>query len=92
MFDYKTQFGEWKIQLTISINFISSKDSDETCNMHTKGSNIEIIMGSQTNDIIKELSESLLQRYQEGLEESMKGSDFIFDSVDILHYHLQNKV
>ena len=27
--DYKTQ-GAWKIQVTISINFISSKDSDET--------------------------------------------------------------
>ena len=27
--DYITQ-GEWKIQLTIAINFISSKDSDET--------------------------------------------------------------
>ena len=27
--DYETQFGEWKIQLTVSINFISFKDSDE---------------------------------------------------------------
>ena len=26
----ETQFREWKIQLTTSINFISSKDSDET--------------------------------------------------------------
>ena len=33
--DYETQFGEWKIQLTMSINFISPKDSDETCNMPT---------------------------------------------------------
>ena len=36
VFDYETQFGEWKIQLTMSINFISSKDSDETRNMHKK--------------------------------------------------------
>ena len=28
--DYETQFGEWKIQLTMSINFISFKYSDET--------------------------------------------------------------
>ena len=34
--DYETQYGEWKIQLTMSINFISSKDSDETRNIHTK--------------------------------------------------------
>ena len=63
----------------MSINFISSKDSDETRNKHTKSNNIEIMMGSQTNDIIEELFESFLQRYQERLEESMKGGDFIFD-------------
>ena len=56
--------------------------------MHTKSNNIEIMMGSQTNDIVKKLFESLLQRYQEGLEESVKGSKFIFDCVDLLHYHL----
>ena len=40
--NHKTQ-GEWKIQLTMSINFISSKDSDETHTMHTKSDNIEVI-------------------------------------------------
>ena len=33
--------------------------------MHTKSNNIEIIMGSETNDIVEELCESLLQKYQE---------------------------
>ena len=63
------------------INFVSSKDSDEICIMRTKSNNIEIMMGNETDEII-ELFESLLQKYQEGLEESMKGSDFVFDSVD----------
>ena len=85
----ETQFGEWKIQLTMSINFISSEDSDEIRNMHTKSDNIEIIMGSETNDIIEELLESLLQKYQEGLEKSVRGSVFIPDSVDSLYYNLQ---
>ena len=89
--DYETQFGEWEIQLTMSINFISSKDSDETRNMHTKSDKIEIMMGSETDDITDELFESLLQKYQEGLEESMRGSKFIFDSVDLLYYNLQKK-
>ena len=71
------------------INFISSKDSDETRNMHTKSDNIEIMMGSEKDDIINELFESLLQKYQEGLEESMRGSEFIFDSVDLLYYNLK---
>ena len=35
--------------------------------------------------------ESFLQKYQEGLEESMRGSEFVYDSVDVLYYNL-NKV
>ena len=37
---------EWKIQLTMKINFISSKDSYKTHTMHTKSDNVEIMMGS----------------------------------------------
>ena len=87
--DYETQFGEWKIQLTMLINFISSKDPRETRTMHTKSDNIESIMCSETDDILDELFKSLLQKYQEELEESLRGSEFIFDSVDLLYYHLQ---
>ena len=36
------------------------------------------MMGNETDDIIEELSEFPLQKYQEGLEESMKGSEFFF--------------
>ena len=36
----------------MSFNLIS-KDSYETHNMYTKSKNIEIIMGSETNDIIE---------------------------------------
>ena len=32
-----------------------------------------------------------MQRFQEGLEESTRGSEFIFDSVDVLYYDL-NKI
>ena len=44
------------------------------------------MIGNETNEIIPELFDSLLQRYQKGLEEKMKGSEFAFDSVDLLHY------
>ena len=33
----------WKIQLTIAINFISSKDVDEQCVIHSKSENIEVM-------------------------------------------------
>ena len=77
-----------KISLTVIINFISSKDSDEICTIHAKSNNLEFMMGNGTNEIIKELFESLLQKYQEGLEERKRGSEFLFDSVDLLHYNL----
>ena len=47
--------------------------------------------GSDTDEIIKELFKSLLQRYQENLQEKMKGSDFAFDGVNYLYYDL-NKI
>ena len=81
-----------KNQITVAIDFtVSKKDSDETCTMRTKSDNIEIMMDSETDEIIEELFKSLFQRYQEGLEESMRGSEFIFDSVDALYYDL-NKI
>ena len=75
----------------MAINFISSKDSDETRTMHTKSNDVEIMVGSETNEIIMDLFVSFLQKYQEGLEESMRGSEFVYDSVDVLYYNL-NKV
>ena len=89
--DHKNQ-SEWKIQLSAEINFISSKpDSDETRIMHTKSNNREIMIGSDTNEVIEELFKSLLQKYQENLEEKMRGSEFVFDEVNMLHYDL-NKI
>ena len=86
--DHKTQ-SEQKIQLTIQINFLSSKDSEETSTMHTKSANIEIMIGKETDEIIEKLFKSLLQKYQERLEEPMRESEFICDRVDLLYYHLQ---
>ena len=89
--DYKSK-GEWKIQLTAQINFISLRPgSDETRVMHTRSNNKEFMNGSDTDEIIKELFKSLLQRYQENLEEKMRGSDFAFDGVIFLYYDF-NKI
>ena len=45
--------SEWKIQLTMAINSISSKDFDETRTMHTKNNNVEIMIASETDEITK---------------------------------------
>ena len=73
----------WKIQSTIAINFISSKDVDEEHVMHLKSSNIEFISYDNANEVVNELVDSLLSRYQISLETSMRGSDFIFDLVQL---------
>ena len=54
--------------------------------MHTKSDNEEIMTGSDTDEIIEELFESFLQRYEQNLEEKMKGSDFEFNGVNFLYY------
>ena len=88
---YKNK-GEWKVQLMAEISFISLKPgSDETRIMHTRNKNEEFMNGSDTDDIIKGLFESFLQKYEENLPEKMKGSDFEFDRVNFLYYDL-NKI
>ena len=42
--------------------------------MHTKSDNEEFMNGSDTDEIIKGLFESFLQKYEENLQEKMKGS------------------
>ena len=56
-------------------------DSDETRTMHTKSDNLEIMMGNETDEIIEDLFESFLQKYQEWLEESMRGSEFAYEVI-----------
>ena len=48
-----------------------SKDSDEIHTMHTKSNNMENMMSNEIDEIIEKLFESLLRKYQEGLEEKM---------------------
>ena len=59
--------------------------------MHTRSVNKEFMDGSNIDEVIKVLFKSLLQKYQENLQEKMKGSDFTFDGINYLYYDL-NKV
>ena len=81
-------YEEWKSQLTVQINFISSLNTGEIRTMYLKSDNVEIMMGIKTDDVINELSGSFLKRYQEGLGKKMKGSHFVFESVNLLYYSL----
>ena len=76
----------WKIQLTIAINIISSTESDKECVMHWSSDKIRFATYSEVIDVIKKLLKSLRAKYQNGLGTSMKGSDFILDSVKLMYY------
>ena len=54
--------------------------------MYNFSDNIDFIIGDETDKIIEDLFDSFLKRYQEKLEKSMKGIEFVYDSIDLLHY------
>ena len=62
--DLKTS-GEWKINLTLKINYMSSKDSYEKWLLHSKSDNLKTIIDENRQPI--------------GIEESMKGNELAFD-------------
>ena len=53
--------------------------------MHSKSDNIEIVINDEEDEVITELFNSLKNRYQNNLE-LMKGSQFVFDYVQLLYY------
>ena len=92
LINYYKNKGEWKVQLIAEISFISLKPgSDETRIMHTRSDNEEFMNGSDTDEIIKGLFESFLQKYEENLQEKMNGLEFEFDCVNFLNYDF-NKI
>ena len=68
------------------VSFISAIN-EETDIMHSKSDNVEIMRGRSTNDILNRLIETFKQRYQEGLETRMRGSNYVFNDVKLLEYH-----
>ena len=67
----------WKIQLTIAINFISSKDVDEERVMYSKSDNIEFMLYDNGNEVVNKLFES-------------SGRNCTFDSVQLMYYKCHN--
>ena len=98
---YKNE-GEWKIQLIAEINFTSLKQgSDETRVMYTRSDNEEFMNGDDTDEVIKPLFKSFLQRFEENLQEKMrpfidqynwKDIDFPPTNKDWNKFELNNKV
>ena len=86
LINYYKNKGEWKLQLTAEF-----PASHETRIMYTRSDNEEFMNGDDTDEIVKGPFESFLQKYEENLQNKMKGSDFEFDGVNFLYYDF-NKI
>ena len=82
--------NEWKIQLNIGVNFISSNDTGEIRTFFVCSDDEKIRSGNETNDIINGLLKSFLSNYQNEEKILRNGSNFVFESVNILYYHIHN--
>ena len=72
----------------MSVNFISSNDTGEIRTLFVWSDNEEITSGNETNDIIKTLIKSFLTNYQNEEKILRNGGNFVFESVDLLSYHI----
>ena len=69
---------------------ISTNSFEETCTIYTKSKTLEVFMGSDIEDVIDKLFNTLLQRFKRTQETSNeRGSKLIPDSVELLYYHFQ---
>ena len=82
--DNDSDRAEWKIQLTLQNNCVSTKYFENTRTIYTKSEPIEIIMGSDTNDVINRLFDTTLKRFQQAIKVSIEGSKFTHESVRLL--------
>ena len=69
---------------------IFTKSFEETRTIYTKSKALEVFTGSDTEDVIDKLFNTLLQRFQRVQETSNeRGSELIPDSVELSYYHFQ---
>ena len=78
--------GEWKIQLAISIRFISSRNLEQFRIRHSNSESIEIMSGSDIDDSVNDLLKTLKENYSSDLTR-MEGSEYHFEKVVLLKYN-----
>ena len=64
---------------------ISLKDVDKEHEMHSKSDNKKCMLFN-ANEVVDNLSKSLLSRYHDNSEILMRGNDFMFDSFQLIYY------
>ena len=72
----RNESKEWKIQINIHVNFVSSNDTGEIRTIFMWSDNEEIRLGNETDDIIKSLLNSFLNNSQKEEMVLREGSGF----------------
>ena len=75
----------------MKIIFTPIEDFNDKKVLYVKTKNVEITMDSGTNEIVKELFESIIKKYQELMEYSTKNSGLILEGVELMNYDI-NKI
>ena len=60
--------------------------------MHSRSDNIKFTSHNDANEVVDELFESLCSRHQGNLETVMRGTSFIFDSVQLMYYKFHKEI
>ena len=85
--DHRIARRVWEIQISMRVNFISSKDNKETRTIYVWNNNQSVMWVSDADYVVRELFRCILHNYQEELK-IIKGSEFIFESVELMDYKL----
>ena len=80
--------NEWKIQINTHVNFVSSNATGETRTIFVWSDSKEIRSDNEAGDIVKGLLNSFLNNYQKEEMVLRNGSNFVFESVDLLSYNI----
>ena len=70
------------------IKFVSLNDTGDIHTFYVWSRNEEIRLGNETDDIVKNLINSFLNNYQKEQQVLREGSNFVFESVDLMCCHI----
>ena len=79
--------NEYKIQLSIGVNFINITGEENTHTFYVKSDNEEIRLSSNTNNFVKKLFNTFLNNHQNEEQILRNESYSICESVDVDHFH-----
>ena len=75
----------------MKIIFTPIEDFNDKRALYVKTKNVDIMIGSDTNEIVEELFELIIQKYQELMEYSTRNGGLILEVVELMNYDI-NKI